>query len=85
MINYFCLSEHYNGEHIGIVIASTTEELNEKIYEALESHFDCEILPFDGVDIEDIKTSYGLPVDFEIYLKDDPLPLEVSILKSYVY
>ena len=85
MKTYFCLSEYYNDEHIGIVVASNTKELNEKIHEALESHFDCEVLPFDEVEFEDMMGIYGVPFTFEVYLKDDPYPLDVGILRSYIF
>lgn len=87
MKNCFCLSESYNGEHIGVVVASTTVELNEKIKEAIESHFDCEMLPLtdERVSFDNILNMYGMPLEFEVYLKDDPIPVAIGILKSYVY
>lgn len=85
MKHYFCLSESYNGEHIGIVVASSTEELRSKIVDALEGHFDAEVESYGDVNVRDVIESYGVPYTFEVYLKDDPIPLDVEIIKSYVY
>ncbi len=85
MIHYFCLSESYNEEHIGTVVASSTKELIEKIIEALEAHFDCEVETIGDIDLENVVPSYGVPYNFNVYLKDDNIPLEASIIKSYVY
>ncbi len=85
MIHYFCLSGSYNEEHIGTIIATNTKELNEKIVEALESYFDCEVEIIDDVDFDDVITSYGVPYNFNVHLKDDNIPLEANIIKSYVF
>ena len=85
MKHYFCLSESYNGEHIGIIVASSTEELRSKIVDALEGHFDTGVEKFSEVVLKVVVESYGIPCRFEVHLEDHPIPLDVEIIKSYLY
>ena len=84
MKTYFCLSEDYSNEHIGVVFANEGKTLNLKIKDALESHFNCEILPFKDINFEEILSSY-LPFIFNIELINDPITIDIRLEKTRIY
>lgn len=69
---YFILNEN-EGEryHIGIVVASNSEELNTKIKQAIEAHFDAEITSELKVDFDKVYLKYRAHEDFEVQMNED--------------
>jgi len=87
MKTYFALSEHNNGEHIGVVAVPTdvnAERLEIVVKNALESHFDAEVLPLETQIMEEILSSYK-PSVFGIKLTDDSLNHQIEIVETYIY
>ena len=69
---YFILNENEGDRcHIGIVVASNSEELNTKIKQAIEAHFDAEITSELKVDFDKVYSKYGASEEFEVEMNED--------------
>ena len=79
---YFSINvSNGNSEHIGTVIAKTSEELNEKALEACQAHFDANV-EIPTLNINDyLKGESGT---IEIHVPDE-FEIELFICETWVY
>jgi len=82
---YFTVNEA-GGEtaHVGTLVASTSEELKNKLLEACCAHFDAEVTGIPNIDINDCL--YGKTLDVKIDLNCDlAFPIVVTISETWLY
>jgi hypothetical protein len=82
---YFTVNEA-KGEcaHIGTLIASTSEELKNKLSEACCAHFDAKVIGMSDFNIDDCL--YGETLDVKIDLDCDlAFPIVVTISETWLY
>ncbi|MDI7126047.1 hypothetical protein, partial [Klebsiella pneumoniae] len=73
--------------HIGVVFAGNNEELNNKIKQAVEAHFDGEITGELKVELDKVYLSYGAPVEFSVEMNEDgdENVRDIEISNTWVY
>lgn len=85
---YFILNERYGDQkHIGVVVAGSNEELNDKIKQAIESHFDAEITSELKVELDKVYLKYGAPEEFEVQMNEDGEEAlrDIEIANTWLY
>jgi hypothetical protein len=98
---YFILNEaEGDRRHIATIVCKTDEELNAKITQALEAHFDYEVTEVNGnnpLTIDQIRNTHAWSLDFEVLVKseiyeddqpigeDDEDSRQIEILETYFY
>ena len=85
MKKYFTVNEA-KGEnaHVGTLVASTSEELKNKLSGACCEHFDAKVIEMSDFDIDDCL--YGRILEVKITLDCEvELPIVVTISESWLY
>src|SRR5665647_3781286 len=73
-LKYFTLNEQYGDmKHIGTVVANNDDELNVKVKQAIESHFDNDVKTIPALALEEVISSRFGVVNFEVLFNSELL------------
>ena len=90
---YFILNQQ-DGDfrHIGTIIVNNDNDLNAKIKEAIEDHFDCEAKKIPILTMDEVVYSHSGSYEFKVVIHDadeeDPnetIPYIIEIIETWLY
>jgi len=84
----FILNERYGDQkHIGVVIAGDNEELNAKIKQAIEAHFDGVIKEDFVIELDKVYLKYGEAEEFSVLMDEDGEESlrDIEIASTWIY
>ena len=90
---YFILNEQEGDfRHLGTVIVRNDEELNAKVKEAIEDHFDCEVKKLPTLTIAEVGHTHTESYEFVVVINDtddkDPdatINHTIEIIETWLY